>query len=130
MSNLKKIETPFTKLMGIDYPIVMAPMFLVSNTSMIVEALNSGITAAFPAGKIGTTLENLKASAEGEHYEQAEMYPEFAKTAHEEGFDAISRVFEAIAVAELQHERRYAKLAKNLEEGKVFKKDGRLMSLF
>ena len=58
------------------------------------------VTAAFPAGVIGATIENLKASAAGENYEHTEMYPEFAKTAIAEGFDKIARVFEAIAVAE------------------------------
>jgi rubrerythrin len=81
------------------------------------------ITGAFPAGVIGTTLENLKDSAAGEHYEQTEMYPEFAKTAREEGFDTIAEVFEAIAVAEKQHEKRYVDLAANIEAGKVFKRD-------
>jgi rubrerythrin len=81
------------------------------------------ITAAFPAGVIGTTLENLKAAAEGESYEWNEMYPEFAATAKKEGFDAIAAVFEAIAVAEKQHDKRYKDLAANIEAGKVFKKD-------
>lgn len=82
------------------------------------------ITAAFPAGVIGTTLENLKAAAEGEAYEWKEMYPEFADIARKEGFDAIAAVFEAIAVAEKQHDKRYKDLAANIKTGKVFKKDG------
>jgi rubrerythrin len=81
------------------------------------------ITASFPAGVIGTTLENLKASAAGENYEYAEMYPNFAKTANEEGFDTIADVFKAIAVAEKQHEKRYLDLAANMEAGRVFKRD-------
>ncbi len=81
------------------------------------------ITAAFPAGVIGTTLENLKAAAEGESYEWNEMYPEFAATARKEGFDAIAAVFEAIAVAEKQHDKRYKDLAANIEAGTVFKKE-------
>jgi rubrerythrin len=81
------------------------------------------ITGAFPAGVIGTTLENLKDSAAGEHYEQTAMYPEFAKTAREEGFDELAEVFEAIAVAEKQHEKRYVDLAANIEAGTVFKRD-------
>jgi rubrerythrin len=81
------------------------------------------IAAAFPAGVIGTTVENLKAGAAGEHYEYTEMYPGFAKTAREEGFDAIAAVFEAIAVAEKQHEKRYLDLAANIEAGRVFKRD-------
>ncbi len=81
------------------------------------------IVGAFPAGTIGTTLENLKASAEGENYEHTSMYPEFAKIAREEGFNEIACVMEAIAVAEKYHEERYNALARNIEEGKVFKKD-------
>lgn len=81
------------------------------------------IVGAFPAGVIGTTLENLKASAAGEHHEQASMYPDFAKVAREEGLEDIAVVFEAIAVAEKQHENRYNKLASNIESGMVFKKD-------
>ncbi len=81
------------------------------------------IEAAFPAGIIGATKENLKESAGGENFEWTKMYPEFAKTAKEEGFDEIAGVFESIAVAEKQHEKRYLGLLKNIEEGKVFKKD-------
>ena len=81
------------------------------------------ILAAFPAGVIGTTLENLKAAAAGEHYEHTEMYPGFARVAREEGFNAIAAVFEAISVAEKQHEKRYDDLAANINAGKVFKKD-------
>lgn len=81
------------------------------------------ISAAFPAGVIGTTLENLKAAAAGEHYEYTEMYPEFAKVAREEGFNDIAAAFESIAVAEKQHEKRYVDLAANIEAGRVFKRD-------
>jgi rubrerythrin len=81
------------------------------------------IAAAFPAGVIGTTLENLKEAAAGEHHEYTEMYPEFSKTAREEGFDDIADVFLAIAVAEKQHEKRFAELAANIEAGRVFKRD-------
>jgi rubrerythrin len=83
------------------------------------------IAAAFPAGVIGSTLDNLKASAGGENYEWKEMYPGFAKVAREEGFDAIATVFEAIAVAERQHAKRYEGLAANVQSGKVFKKDAK-----
>ena len=81
------------------------------------------IIGAFPAGMIATTLENLKAAAAGEHYEHTEMYPGFAKTAREEGFDAVAAAFEAISVAEKQHEKRYVDLAANIEAGRVFKRD-------
>jgi rubrerythrin len=85
------------------------------------------IAAAFPAGVIGPTLENLKAAAAGENYEYSEMYPGFAKIAREEGFDTIAAVFEAIAVAEKQHEKRYLDLAANIEAGRVFKRDGEVV---
>ena len=85
------------------------------------------ITASFPAGKIGTTWENLKAAADGENYEHSTMYPEFAKTAKEEGFKEIAAVFLAIAKAEAYHEKRYRELADNLEAGKVFKRDGKVI---
>ncbi|MBN1581805.1 MAG: rubrerythrin family protein, partial [Anaerolineae bacterium] len=81
------------------------------------------ISATFPAGIIGSTVENLIASAGGEHHEWTDMYPSFAKTAREEGFREIASVFSAIAVAEKQHEKRYLELAKNIKEGKVFEKD-------
>ena len=85
------------------------------------------IRASFPAGVIGTTLENLKAAAAGENYEYTKMYPEFAKIAREEGFDEIASVMEAIAVAEKQHEKRYLSLAKQIEQGKVFKRDKKVI---
>jgi rubrerythrin len=88
----------------------------------LLEGGEVEITGAFPAGVVGTTLENLKASAEGENYEHTEMYPGFAKVAREEGFNAIAAIFEAIAVAEKQHEKRYNDLAANIEAGSVFKK--------
>ena len=81
------------------------------------------ITAAFPAGMIGTTLENLKEAAAGEEFEWTKMYPDFAATARQEGFDAIALVFEMIAVAEKQHGKRYAELAVNVENGTVFQKE-------
>ncbi|MBT3233921.1 MAG: rubrerythrin family protein [Calditrichaeota bacterium] len=82
------------------------------------------ITGSFPAGVIGTTLENLLGSADGENHEHTIMYPEFAEIAREEGFNAIAIVFEKIAVAEKQHEKRYRDLAANIEAGRVFKRDG------
>jgi len=81
------------------------------------------ITAAYPAGVIGTTKENLAAAAAGENHEYTTMYPEFAKTADEEGFPEIACVMRAIAVAEKQHEKRYLGLLGNIEKGKVFKRD-------
>ena len=81
------------------------------------------ITAAYPAGVIGGTLDNLKAAAEGENYEYTDMYPGFAKVAEEEGFGEIAEVFRNIAVAEKQHEKRYNDLIVNLEADKVFKRD-------
>jgi rubrerythrin len=79
------------------------------------------ITATYPAGKIGTTLENLEAAADGENEEWTELYPEFARIAREEGFEDVAITFEKIAEVEKAHENRYRKLYENLEAGKVFK---------
>jgi rubrerythrin len=81
------------------------------------------VQASFPAGIIGTTEENLKAAAEGEHHEWTDMYPSYAAKAREEGFTEIAAVFEAVSVAEKQHEKRYNDLRSNIEQGKVFKRD-------
>lgn len=81
------------------------------------------ITAAFPAGVIGTTLENLKASAQGEHHEHTDMYPQFAQIAQEEGLNEIAAVFTAIAIAEKGHEARFRTLAINIEQGQTFRRD-------
>ena len=81
------------------------------------------ITATYPAGKIGTTLENLQASADGENEEWTEIYPEFMKVAEEEGFSEIATAFKEIAEVEEAHEERYRKLYANIEEGKVFEKE-------
>lgn len=80
------------------------------------------ITAAFPAGVIGSTVDNLKAGAGGENYEWTTMYPEFAQTAKAEGLVEIAATFEAIAVAEKQHEKRYLSLVNNIEHDLVFKR--------
>ena len=88
-----------------------------------LEGGETEIVAAFPSGVIGTTLENLKASAAGEHHEHTEMYPGMAKVARAEGFEVIAKLFEAISVAEKQHEKRYVDLAKNVETSHVFTKD-------
>jgi rubrerythrin len=85
------------------------------------------IQAAFPAGVIGSTAANLMAAAAGEHYEWETMYPEFAKVAREEGFNEIADVFEAVVVAEKQHEKRYLGLLANVEAGTVFKKRGKVV---
>jgi rubrerythrin len=84
------------------------------------------ITATYPAGIIGTTRENLKAAAEGEHEEWEELYPQFAQVAKEEGFIEVSTAFKMIAKVEVEHERRYLKLLQNLSEDKVFMKDGKV----
>jgi rubrerythrin len=89
----------------------------------LLEGEEVEVTAAFPAGVIGTTLDNLKESAAGENYEYTDMYPGFAKTAVEEGFEEIAEIFTAIAVAEKQHEKRYLALAANIANNTVFKKD-------
>jgi rubrerythrin len=81
------------------------------------------ITATFPAGIVGTTAENLAASAAGENHEWGAVYPDFAKIAREEGFEDVAKAFEAISVAEKQHAKRYEDLLANVAAGSVFKKD-------
>ncbi len=81
------------------------------------------ITAAYPAGRIGKTGENLLAAAEGEKMEWGTLYPAFEKVARKEGFDKIAESFKEIAEVEERHEARYRKLLANVEAGKVFKKD-------
>ena len=90
----------------------------------LLEGGEVEISGSFPAGVVGSTIDNLKESAAGENHEHTEMYPEFAVTAREEGFAEIAEIFSAIAVAEKQHEKRYLDLAANIEAGRVFKRDG------
>ncbi len=85
------------------------------------------ITATYPAGKIGSTLENLEAAAMGENEEWTQLYPEFAKIAEEEGFDEVALAFRMIAKVEKAHEERYNKLHSNLESGKVFERDNKII---
>ena len=85
------------------------------------------VTDTYPAGKLATTLENLRAAAEGEEYEWSQIYPEFAKTAREEGFAEVASAFDAISIAEKQHGKRYKELADNLEAGIVFKRNGKVI---
>lgn len=89
----------------------------------LLEGGDVEITGAFPAGIIASTVDNLKASAAGENYEHTEMYPGFAKTAREEGFEDIAAIFEAIARAEKFHEKRYLAFAENIAAGRVFKRE-------
>ena len=85
------------------------------------------ITATYPAGSIGTTLENLKAAAEGENEEWTALYPEFAQIAQEEGYLEVSAAFKLISKVEKAHEERYNSLYSNLNEGKVFERDGKVI---
>jgi rubrerythrin len=82
------------------------------------------ITATFSAGLVATTLDNLLNAAHGEKYEWSVMYPAFAKTARQEGFEDVAQTFESIIIAEKQHDRRYQALAKNIQAGRVFKRNG------
>jgi rubrerythrin len=84
------------------------------------------ITASYPVGIIGTTKENLKASAEGENEEWSALYPNFSEVAKEEGFPEIASAFKMIAKVETEHERRYLKLLQNVSEDKVFMKEGKV----
>lgn len=81
------------------------------------------IQASYPAGKVGSTAENLEAAAGGEHEEWSHMYPEFAKIAKEEGFNDVAAAFNAVSKAEKHHEDRYLALLGNVKGGKVFKRD-------
>lgn len=85
------------------------------------------ITATYPAGKIGTTMENLKTSTEGENEEWTTLYPAFAETAEKEGFKEVATAFKMIAKIEKAHEERYRKLYENLEKGKMFEKENRVL---
>jgi rubrerythrin len=89
----------------------------------LLEGGEVTVTGSFPAGTVGSTAENLLASAGGENYEWKEMYPGFAKVARAEGYDAVATIFESIAVAEKQHAKRYEALKKNIDQGKTFKRD-------
>ncbi len=75
-------------------------------------------------GSVPSTVDNLRAAADGENYEWTDMYAEFAKTAREEGFEELAKKFEAVAEIEKHHEERYRALLKNIEDNKVFSKDG------
>ena len=85
------------------------------------------ITASFPAGKIETTLENLTEAANGERFEHSDLYPRFAQVAEDEGFAEVAQAFRAISVAERQHEKRYRDLIKNIEQGRVFKRENKVV---
>lgn len=87
-----------------------------------LEGGQAEVVAAFPAGLIGSTYDNLMASAEGERHEYMEMYPGYAKVARDEGFDLIAGVMDMVAVAEKQHEKRYVELAGNIKADRVFKR--------
>jgi len=87
-----------------------------------LEGGDAEITSWYPAGKIGTTAENLLAAAEGEKAEWSNLYPAFAKTAYKEGFPEIEQSFRQIAEVESHHERRYRKLLENVKSGHVFKR--------
>ena len=91
-----------------------------------LEGGMSEITASYPAGKIGSTKENLKAAAEGEHEEWSDLYPHFAEVAKAEGFPEIATAYKTIAKVEAEHERRYLKLLQNVSEDKVFMKEGKV----
>lgn len=97
-----------------------------AHASRLFKLLEGGevqVTAAFPAGVIGATYDNLMDSAAGERYEYTEMYPGFAGVARDEGFEAAAMVMESIAVAEAQHEKRYVELAGNIKADRVFKRE-------
>lgn len=89
----------------------------------LLEGGDAMVTASFPAGTIGSTVDNLRAAAAGENYEHSEMYPGFAAIARQEGFPQIADIFMAISVAEKQHEKRYLDLLSNIENNRVFQRE-------
>lgn len=92
-----------------------------------LEGGDAEVRASFPAGTISTTLDNLHAAAAGEEHEWTDMYPGFAQVAREEGFEQVAKAFEAISISEKQHHKRYQDLADNLEAGRVFKRNGKVV---
>jgi len=97
-----------------------------AHASSLFKCMTGGeaeITAAFPFGLNTSTSENLAAAAAGENHEWTDMYPAFAKTARDEGFDKVATLFNSIAVAEKQHEKRYLELKANIDNERVFKRD-------
>ena len=97
------------------------------HAEIFFKYLNGGdveILAAYPAGKIGDTTENLLAAAEGELMEWGTLYPDFSKVAKEEGFDDVAESFTEIGEVEEEHEKRYRKLRANIKNGTVFKREG------
>lgn len=96
------------------------------HASRLFKMLEGGeveISGTFPAGVVGSTVDNLLAAAAGEHHETSSMYPEFAQIARQEGFGAIADAFQSIAIAESYHERRFRAFAKLISEGRMFKRD-------
>jgi rubrerythrin len=92
-----------------------------------LEGGDAEIVAAYPAGVIGTTAENLKAAAAGENFEWTKLYQNFAADAEAEGFPEVVATFKSISIAEKQHEKRYLGLLANVEAGKIFKKDDKVV---
>lgn len=86
----------------------------------LLEGGTVTINAGYPAGVVGTTLENLAAAAAGEHEEWSDLYDSFAKTAADEGFPQIANLFKLIASVEVQHEKRYIRLMERLQNGEEF----------
>jgi rubrerythrin len=100
------------------------------HAQLFFKHLNGGIveiTAAYPAGVIGSTAENLLTAAEGEKLEWGTLYPDFAEIAEKEGFPDVARTFRMVAKVEAYHERRYRKLLTSVQQGNVFKKDKPVM---
>jgi rubrerythrin len=93
----------------------------------LLEGGEPEFTASYPAGPTGNTAQNLKAAAEGELAEWGTLYPDFAQVAEDEGFKKVAAAFRKIAGVEKYHELRYRKLLANVEEGKVFRKDGKTL---
>lgn len=97
------------------------------NFFKFLEGGDVEITASYPAGKVGSTAENLLAAAEGEKCEWGTLYPDFAKIAEDEGFPEVANQFKLVAVAEKAHEERYLELLKNVKDGVVFTRKAKVV---
>jgi rubrerythrin len=116
-------EEGYEQISGIFYETALQEQQHAKRFFRFLEGGMVEITASYPAGKTGTTSENLTAAADGEHEEWSELYPEFARIAEEEGFKDVATAFKAISSAEKVHEDRYRKLLANLMGNKVFERE-------
>lgn len=119
----KAKEEGYEQIAGVFMEIAEQELMHATRFFSYLEGGELEITAAYPAGKLGNTAENLKQAAEGENEEWSDLYPEFSAVAKEEGFNEIATQFKMVAKAEVTHEERFLKLLDNLENNLVFERD-------